>query len=138
MEAAIETLVCSSDNMYSGVMLDSYQVVVKRNNLALFSARRLFELIQFFFLSTPIILFFFFLIDPPPTEISPLPLHAALPISGPRARGRPGPRRGVAGEQAAQHPRRRGRPRLCRRPVAAPVAGLGHCGSAARHPLRNA
>src|SRR5256884_7378987 len=25
--------------------------------------------------------FFFFLNDPPPTEISPLPLHAALPIS---------------------------------------------------------
>src|SRR3712207_7888019 len=33
-------------------------------------------------------LFFFFFNDPPPTEISPLPLHAALPISpaGPPAR----------------------------------------------------
>src|SRR5256886_9389643 len=46
--------------------------------------------------------FFFFLKDPPPTEISPLPLHAALPIYPPHAlavhRGEPtgGPARGEA------------------------------------------
>src|SRR5256885_17073146 len=31
-------------------------------------------------ISAPSFLFFFFLIDPAPPEISPLPLHAALPI----------------------------------------------------------
>src|SRR5256885_6288809 len=38
--------------------------------------------------------FFFFLNDTPPTEISPLSLHAALPISPPAALGAPpaGPR----------------------------------------------
>src|SRR5256885_2193219 len=35
--------------------------------------------------------FFFFLNDPPPPEISPFPLHAALPIS-PSTRGPPGRR----------------------------------------------
>src|SRR2546430_13765359 len=38
---------------------------------------------------------FFFLNDPPPTEFSPLPLHAALPIS-PRARRRHTPDRPAA------------------------------------------
>src|SRR5256885_8543706 len=39
-------------------------------------------LIFFFFLCLPLLFFFFFFLnDPAPPEISPLPLHAALPIS---------------------------------------------------------
>src|SRR5256886_4288911 len=40
----------------------------------------------FFFIYPPLpfTFIFFFLNDPPPTEISPLPLHDALPISGAR------------------------------------------------------
>src|SRR2546429_1285581 len=78
---------------------------------------------------------FFFLNDPATPEIYPLPLHAALPISGRRRRGRPlrpqlapgrpreragaGPRRGELGAAGAQG--------LCPDPpaVAEPAGGAG-------------
>src|SRR2546425_12311075 len=46
-----------------------------------------------FFAIRFLFIFFFFLNDTPPPEFSPLPLHAALPISAPRRRLR-APRRG--------------------------------------------
>src|SRR5256885_6326014 len=48
-----------------------------------------------FCISLPLHLFFFFFFfnDPPPPEISPLPLHAPLPISPPRRRRRRANRR---------------------------------------------
>src|SRR5256885_6095644 len=57
-----------------------------------------------FFIFLPIIclsLVFFFLNDPPPPEISPLPLHAALPISRRTARLLRRARQGQAGAAAA-------------------------------------
>src|SRR2546430_15973175 len=88
-------------------------------------------LLLIFLFSLYVFFFFFFLNDPPPTEISPLPLHAALPISRPPPRSSPpaqgardpggGPARGLAqwqarGERgpgdrgAARHPPERGQP----------------------------
>src|SRR5256885_17112318 len=69
--------------------------------------------------------FFFFLNDPPPTDIYPLPLHAALPISlsasslfAPRARRRPGRSGGQAPPRWPGRRRTGGRravPGSCRR-----------------------
>src|SRR2546430_15364247 len=39
--------------------------------------------VSVFILLTPLVLFFFFLINPATPEISPFPLHAALPIGRP-------------------------------------------------------
>src|SRR2546430_14520042 len=59
---------------------------------------------------------FFFLKDPPPTEISTLPLHAALPIWGRRPFARPCP-------PLQPQPRRHGRSR-CPPPCAPRGRGL--------------
>src|SRR2546426_7825750 len=85
--------------------------------------------------------FFFFLNDPPPTEIYPLPLHDALPISDPGAaqhrvvpgrrarlpRGRPTDARAAlrarGSEPARVPPPQRARALALRRPADRPAVG---------------
>src|SRR2546428_10860887 len=60
--------------------------------ISIYNYIRLITIILYFIIKTPIcILFFFFLNDTAPPEISPLPLHDALPISSEQKSASPEP-----------------------------------------------
>src|SRR2546429_4043655 len=110
-----------------------YEYIYLCRKLVVFAGVYLFGLEKIVVL---IFYFFFFFNDTAPTEIYPLPLHDALPISGcPAGRGRPRPscrrtrwrspgrprRAGSAPRPTRRSHRRRAPPRCCRRrPCPAP------------------